>query len=779
MKSSFDDSVFVNPEDLPEEDEFFSGEPEGLDEAELPEESMDDFRDQYLGDIRSINNGALLDGTIIKISDNEVYVDINHKTEGLVPLSEFVHDEDKPQLGDQLQVLVVKMEENDGSIVLSRNKARMQKAWDLADQAYQKEGVIQARVSAKVKGGLSADYHGLKAFVPGSLMSLQQEYDLEKYIGQRFDFKIIEFNRRRRNMVLSRKAILEKERKRVVSEILKKLEPGMVVDGVVKNITDYGAFVSIEDGQIDGLLHKADMSWAHVRDINKFVQVGEAVTVKVLNVDRDHEKISLGIKQLAKDPWLTIDEKLRVGEVVKGSVKNITHFGAFVEVADGIEGLVHISDMSWTERIRHPKEVCTIDEEVDVKVLNIDPDERKIALGMKQVHPDPWSLVREEYQIGEVVTGTVKNLADFGAFIELKEGVEGLIHISDLSWVGRVKHPSDILSAGSEVEVKILDMDPDNKKISLGLKQVNPDPWELAEDNYIPGTIVRGKVKKLTDFGAFIELKDGIEGLVHISDFSWTERVENPGDYIVEGQDVDVKVLEVNRTERRISLGLKQMGEEPWIDVTNNYPIGTTLEGKVTKLTNFGAFVEIDKGVEGLLHVSDFSWTERVNHPSEKVTEGDVVRVKVLDINYKDRKISLGIKQLDNDPLGDFLSKHPVNSVTEGEVSSITDFGAFVKLEGGIEGLVHSSQVANDRGRPEDHLSVGQKVKVKVLDVDRKERRIRLSIKQAKEDAERKAYEHYTKSVSDSAEVSIGDVLGSELKNALKEAVEDEDENKN
>lgn len=772
----FDASVFVKPEDLPAEEEFYAGEPDDLDPEDLPKESMDDFKDLYLGDIRALNSGSLMRGRVIKIADSEVYVDINHKTEGLVPLSEFVNDERPPQIGDQLEVLVVKMEENDGSIVLSRNKARLLKAWDLAEEAFQGEGIIEARVSAKVKGGLSADFNGLKAFIPGSLMSLQQEYDLEKYIGQRFKFRIIEFNRRRRNMVLSRKAILEKERKRIVAEILKKLEGGMIVQGVVKNITDYGAFVSIEDGQIDGLLHKADMSWAHVRDINKFVKVGQELEVKVLNVDRENEKISLGLKQLANDPWLTIDEKLRVGEVVKGFVKNITHFGAFVEVAEGIEGLVHISDMSWTERIRHPKEVCNIDEEVEVKVLNIDPDERKIALGMKQVHPDPWSLVREEYQIGEVVTGTVKNLADFGAFVELKEGVEGLIHISDLSWVGRVKHPSDVLNPGDEVEVKILDMDPENKKISLGLKQVNPDPWELADDNYLPGAVIRGRVKKLTDFGAFIELKDGIEGLIHISDFSWTERVETPGDYLVEGQEVDVKVLDVNRSERRISLGLKQMGEEPWQQVTRKFHEGDIVPGKVTKLTSFGAFVELEKGVEGLLHVSDFSWTERVGHPSERVAEGDELQVKILEINTKDRKISLGVKQLDSDPLGDFLRKHPLNCVTEGEVISITDFGAFVKLSGGVEGLVHSSQISEQRGRPEDLVRVGEKVRVKVLDVDRKERRIRLSIRGAREDEERHAYEKYTRKVTDESDVRVGDLIGNDLKQAMKKLTSEDEE---
>lgn len=772
---AYDNPLISNLEDLPIEDEYYSGEPDDLDESELVGESMDDYKDEYLTDIKSINSAALISGSILKITDSEVYVDFKQKTEGVVPLSEFMYDKEPPAIDDKVEVVVVKYDENDGSILLSRNKARLLKAWDLADEAFQEGGMVEARVSAKVKGGLQADYHGLKAFIPGSLMSLQQEYDLEKYINKRYEFKIIEFNRRRRNMVLSRKAILEIERKAVVSDILEKLEAGTVVPGVVKNITDYGAFVSIEDGQIDGLLHKADMSWAHVRDISKFVNVGDEITVKILSVDRNHEKISLGVKQLSGDPWLSIDQHLRVGEVVSGRVRNITHFGSFVEVADGIEGLVHISDMSWTERIRHPKEICDINDELEVRVLSIDPDERKIALGMKQVHPDPWSLIREEYQIGEVVTGSVKNLADFGAFIELKEGVEGLIHISDLSWVGRVKHPSDVLAIDAEVEVKILDMDPDNKKISLGLKQVNPDPWELAEDNYIPGTIVRGKVKKLTDFGAFIELKDGIEGLVHISDFSWTERVENPSDYLAEDSEIDVKILEVTKEERRISLGLKQMAEEPWQELSGNLAIGTITEGVVTKLTNFGAFIEIEKGVEGLLHVSDFSWTERINHPSEKVAEGDTVKVKVLGLDPKERKLSLGIKQLDNDPVSDFLLKCPTNSVVDGVVAEIVDSGALITIGEDIKGYAHVSQLSNERGRPEELVSVGQKVRVKVLDFDKKERRIRLSIRQASEDEERKTYEKYSKSVGGSSDESIGDILGNDLKAALAEAVVDDE----
>ncbi len=739
------------------------------------EDSMSDFIDD-LADVQALNSGSLLKGTIIKISGGEVYVDVNHKTEGVIPLSEY-SDGEKPNIGDECEVLVVKTDENEGTILLSKNKAKLIKAWDKADEAFQSEGTINCRIVAKVKGGLSADFNGLKAFVPGSLMSLQQEYDLEKYISQTFDFKIIEFNRRRRNMVLSRKAILEKERKAQIQDVLLKLEAGQVCKGLVKNITDYGAFVSLEEGKIDGLLHKADMSWAHVRDISKVLSVGDEIEVKILNVDRTTEKISLGLKQLRDDPWVSIDEEFTIGDTVEGSVKNITHFGAFVEIKEGIEGLVHISDMSWTERVRHPKELLEIDQPVQVKILNIDKDERKVALGMKQVLPDPWTLVREQFQVGETVKGSVKNLTDFGAFVELVEGVEGLIHISDLSWVGRVKHPSEVVKSGDAIEVKILDMDPENKKISLGLKQVIPDPWEIVEDTHPVGTMIDGKVKKLTDFGAFVELNDGIEGLIHISDFSWTERVEAPGDFLEIGQDVRVKVLDINKGDRKISLGLKQLTEEPWATVPDKYEAGQTLPGTVTKLTAFGAFVQIEKGVEGLVHISDFSWTERVNHPSDYVQEGQEIRVKILEINKDDHKISLGIKQVDEDPFETFERLHPVGSVTQGEVISTTDFGAFVKLPGDIEGLVHSSQITDDRGgRPEDLVTLGEKLPVKVLEIDRKERRIRLSLKQVATDADRASYQEYSRNSEAASENSIGDVLDEETREKLKAAAESSDD---
>lgn len=759
--------------ELDEDQEVFIGGFDVDDDDDEIQESMEDYLDDFQT-IKSVEPGTLVKGHIIKIADNEVYVDISHKTEGTVNLNEFDPEDDPAEVGREIEVLVVKMEENDGSIILSKNKAKLIKAWDEADDAFQGDGIIIAKVVAKVKGGLQASFNGLKAFVPGSLMSLQQEYDLEKYIGQKFDFKIIEFNRRRRNMVLSRKAILEKERKAAVVEILQRLEPGQIVDGVVKNITDYGAFVSIEGGKIDGLLHKADMSWAHVRDIRKLLNIGDEIKVRVLNVDRENEKISLGLKQLKADPWETIDERFKVGEAVNGFVKNITHFGAFVEIEEGIEGLVHISDMSWTERIRHPKELLQIDDEIEVKILNIDPEERKVALGMKQVHPDPWSLVRENYQVGEVVNGMVKNLADFGAFVELSEGVEGLIHISDLSWVGRVRHPSEVLQVGDMVDVKILDLDPDNKKISLGLKQVNPDPWELSDDNYPIGTIVHGRVKRLTDFGAFVELGDGIEGLIHVSDFSWTERVENPGDFLKEDQEIDVKVIDIDKDSRKISLGLKQLEEEPWEGVEEKFPVGTVTKGTVTKLTLFGAFVQLERGVEGLVHISDLSWTKRINHPSEAVSEGEEVEVKVLNINREERKISLGIKQLDSDPLAKFMTAHPVGSVTNGEVTSTTDFGAFVKLGDDLEGLVHASQIPG-QGKPEELLKIGDTVKVKVLDVDKRDRRIRLSIKQAEAAEARIAAEKVTREAESATNVSIGDMLSDELKEQMAKIVESSD----
>ena len=759
--------------DIPEEPEDFFAMEYTEEENEITE-SMADYMED-LDEIPSLNSGTLAVGHIIKFNNHDVDVDIAHKTEGVIPRGEF--DPEELKLGAKVEALVVKQNEDDGSILLSKKKARVIRAWDEADKAFQGSGLIRAKVVAKVKGGLQANFKGLKGFIPGSLMSLQQEYDLEKYIGETFEFKIIEFNRRRRNMVLSRKAILEIERAKEVAEALKHIEDGEVSKGIVKNITDYGAFVSIMDGKIDGLLHKADMSWGHVRDITSIVNVGDEVEVKILNVDRENEKVSLGLKQLATDPWEVIEQNFRVGEVCKGVVKNITHFGAFVEIASGIEGLVHISDMSWTERVKHPKDLVEIEEEVQVKILNIDPDERKVALGMKQVQPDPWTLVSDNYQTGEVVRGTVKNLTDFGAFVELTDGVEGLIHISDMSWTGRTKHPSEVLNTGDQLEVKILDVDPRAKKISLGLKQVTPDPWEIVDITYPIGSITSGTVRKIQDYGAFIELKDGIQGLLHVSDISWTERVDDPGSHLQEGSEIKVKILDINKVDRKISLGLKQIDNEPWKEVATKYPVGSLQKGEVTRMTKFGAFVELEKGVEGLLHISDFSWTERVEKPEDKLSEGETVELRVLEVNEEDRKISLGLKQVEEDPYTTFLRLNPKGSQCEGEILSINEFGVLVKLPGDLEGLVRHSQVSDEPGkRAEDILKVGEKTKVRVMDVNVRDRKIRLSIKQVQQGETRQAYKQFSKKQGRSDAGSIGDALGADVLAQLKASLGDEEE---
>ncbi len=746
-----------------------------FDEEDGITESMADYM-QDLDEIPSLSSGTLAVGHIIKFTHNDVYVDIAHKTEGIIPRNEF--DADEVILGAKVEALIVKQNEDDGSILLSKKKARVIRAWDEADEAFQGDGLIDAKVVNKVKGGLQATYKGLKGFIPGSLMSLQQEYDLEKYIGQTHQFKIIEFNRRRRNMVLSRKAILESERKKEVAEALKDLEEGINSKGTVKNITDYGAFVSIMDGKIDGLLHKADMSWGHVRDINSIVTVGDEIEVKILNIDRDNEKVSLGLKQLHTDPWDVIETTFRVGEVCSGVVKNITHFGAFVEIASGIEGLVHISDMSWTERVKHPKDLVEIDQEVQVKVLNIDQDERKVALGMKQVQPDPWTLVSDNYQVGEVVRGTVKNLTDFGGFIELSDGVEGLIHISDMSWTGRVKHPAEIMELEDTLEVKILDIDPRNKKISLGLKQVNPDPWEIVDITYPIGSVTSGTVRKLQEYGAFIELKDGIQGLLHVSDISWTDRVDDPGEHVKEGVELKVKILDINKADRKISLGLKQLENEPWKEVATKYPVGSLQKGDITRLTKFGAFVELEPGVEGLLHISDFSWTERVEAPEDMVKEGQNIELRVLEVNEEDRKISLGLKQVAEDPFSTYARLHPKGSITEGEVLSINEFGVLVKLTDDIEGLVRHNQVSSEPGkRAEDVLKVGEKTKVRIVEANLKDRKIKLSIKQVEEAESKKAMKNFSRKQGGNAgEGSIGDLLGADAIAKLKDAFGGEEE---
>ncbi len=519
------------------------------------EETMEDFGQLLDESLGGPEEGSVTKGRVIRISNDFAVVDIGYKSEGLVPLSEFRTGEGAAPVavGDEVEVLVERLEDEDGMVVLSKDKADKIRVWDEISKAAEDDGVVEGKIVARIKGGLSVDI-GVRAFLPGSQVALRPVRQLEKLIGETFQFKIIKFNRRRGNIVLSRRVLLEQERATLRKETLKKLEAGVVMTGVVKNITDYGAFIDL--GGIDGLLHVTDMSWGRVGHPSQMFDIGDEVEVKILSFDPERERVSLGVKQLQPDPWEAVEDNFPIGSKVKGKVVSITDYGAFVELQPGIEGLVHISEMSWTKRVNHPSEKVSIGDEVEVMVLNVDTNRRRISLGMKQCQPNPWDLLEERYPVGTVVRGAIRNITDFGVFLGVEDGIDGLIHVSDLSWTKRVNHPASLYQVGDEVEAVVLNIDKDAERFSLGIKQLTPDPWAGIGARYRVGSIVTGKVTNLTDFGVFVELEPGIEGLVHVSEVS-SDKVEDLSSVVQPGQEIQAEVLNIDQDERKISLSMK------------------------------------------------------------------------------------------------------------------------------------------------------------------------------------------------------------------------------
>lgn len=503
----------------------------------------------------AVKEGTIVEGLVVDITDDVVRIDIGHKTEGEVPIYEFrsANGELKTKVGEKVEVYLDSFEDGDGEMILSRERAEMLRAWDRIEEAYEKGEIVEGMVMARVKGGLSVDI-GVKAFLPGSQVDLRPVRNLDKLINNSFSFKIIKFNKKRGNIVLSRRALLEQDREKLRSETLSNLKEEAVLKGIVKNITDYGAFIDL--GGIDGLLHITDMSWGRINHPSQLFEVGQEIDVKVLNYDEGRQRVSLGYKQLQLDPWEKASASYQVETKTRGTVVSLTDYGAFVELEDGIEGLIHISEMSWSKRIRHPSKVVSIGDEVDVVVLAIDQEARRISLGMKQMEPNPWEIVKEKYLIGDIIRGHIRNITDFGIFVGIEDGIDGLIHISDISWYDRIKHPGDIYKKGDEVEAKILQIDTEGEKFSLGIKQLEEDPWITASEEFKPGNKGTGKVTKLTDYGVFVQLSKGVEGMIHISELDSNE-VTQPSEVVKEGDDIEFVVLASDAEERRFSLSRK------------------------------------------------------------------------------------------------------------------------------------------------------------------------------------------------------------------------------
>jgi small subunit ribosomal protein S1 len=506
----------------------------------------------------SLKEGDIVQGFVIKVNRDTVVVDIGYKSEGVIPASEFIDTSGKVSVnpGDRVDVLVEARENDQGLVALSKEKADKLKVWDEISAACERDELIEGTITARVKGGLQVSIRGgVKAFLPGSQVDLRPVRNLDKLIGQTFEFKVIKFNKKRGNIVLSRRVLLEKERNELKAKTLQQLEEGMVVRGTIKNITEYGAFVDL----------------------------------------------------------------------------------------GGIDGLLHITDMSWG-RVNHPSEVFKIGDEVTVKVLRYNAETERVSLGLKQTMDDPWEHASESYPIGKKIRGKVVSITDYGAFVEMEQGIEGLIHVSEMSW-GKPKHPSKVVEVGQVVDCQVLEVDPEAKRISLGLKQLAPDPWHQFASKYNPGDIIRGKVRSLTDYGVFVGIEDGVDGMVHKSDLSWTQRINNPADLYKKGDEVEAIILSINHAEKKVSLGIKQLFEDPWLRLPESYPVGTILEVRVKSVAEFGIFVEIERGVEGLIHVSELSM-EFAADPAGSVKEGEIIKAEIISMDPGERRIALSLRRV-------------------------------------------------------------------------------------------------------------------------------------
>ncbi len=520
------------------------------------QQARDEMEAYFSQSLEQFKEGQIINGKVIKISKGLVTVDVGFKSEGLVHQSEFSEGGKHLAVGDEVEVYLERVEDNDGNVVLSKEKANKIKVWDELVKTYEDDQTIEGVVVAKAKGGLTVDI-GLKAFLPGSQIDLRPMRNLERLIGERFKMKIIKMNKKRGNIVLSRRILLEEQRKQLREGTLEQMQEGNLIEGIVKNITEYGVFIDL--GGIDGLLHITDMSWGRVNHPSEMFSIGDKVKVMVLKFDKEKERVSLGLKQISPDPWVDVESKFPVNSRIKGRVVSITDYGVFIELEKGIEGLVHISEMSWSRHVKHPSKMVSINDEVEAVVLTLDKDRKRISLGMKQIEPNPWDNIEDKYPIGSEVEGTVRNLTDFGAFVELEDGVDGLIHVSDLSWK-KIKHTSEILKKKDRVKAVVLTIDKDNCRISLGVKQLLADPWEDIAGNYPVGTDVQGTIIKVTGFGAFAEFGDGLEGLIHVSQLS-SKKVSHPDEVVKVGDSIQAKVIKVDTENKKIALSIKAFDE--------------------------------------------------------------------------------------------------------------------------------------------------------------------------------------------------------------------------
>ncbi len=569
---------FVDNESTEEPIEDSTEEP--IEKDSVTGESMAELMDLYEESFKRFAEGEVVNGKIISVDKDHVLVDIGYKSEGQIRIREFEVDGIvSAQVGDTVEVMVEWWDDENEVVVLSKEKAEKVKVWDDIKKRHEADDTITGTITNRVKGGFSVDI-GLQAFLPGSQADLRPIRNLDEMVGKEFDFKILKYNRKRSNIVLSRRVLLEEERESKRAKTLTTIHEGKVVSGIVKNLTEYGVFVDL--GGVDGLLHITDISWGRVKHPSELFSVGDEINVKILSLDLERERVSLGMKQLSEDPWASAIDKYPVGSRISGKVVSLTDYGAFVELEEGIEGLIHVSEMSWTRKVRHPSKVVSVSEIVDALVLDIKPENRRISLGMKQAAPNPWDVISDKYPVGTTIEGKIKNITDFGLFIGIDEGIDGLVHISDISWTKRIKHPSEIYKKGDVIQAIVLEIDKGQERFSLGIKQLQADPWDTVAERYEVGKEITGTITNVTDFGVFVELEEGIEGLVHVSEIS-KEKIKTPVGQFDVGQVMTAKVMNINSDERRIGLSIKRLDMEDDQELLTDY---VTKMGPVT--SSFG-----------------------------------------------------------------------------------------------------------------------------------------------------------------------------------------------
>lgn len=566
-------------EDLEDEEESYS------------EEEFARLKEMYTGSMGKVTEGEIVAGKIVRISQNDVIVDIGYKSEGVIDINEF-GDALNLAVGDTIEVLLESLEDHEGQVALSKKRADFMKVWDVIKETYEKGETVEGKTVRRIKGGLVVNLLGIDAFLPGSQIDIKQIKDYDAYVNQNYEFKIIKVNKMRKNIVVSRRVVLEEERMSKREEMVKVMKKGLILEGSVKNITDYGVFIDL--GGLDGLLHITDMSWSRVNHPSEMVALGDAIKVMILEFDADMKRISLGLKQLTKYPWDDIESNYPKGSKIRGKVVNIADYGAFVELKEGVEGLIHISEMSWSSHVKHPSQILNVGDVVEAIVLNVDKENERISLGLKQKQEDPWNSVEDNYPMNAVKMGRVRNITNFGAFVELEEGIDGLIHISDMSWTKKIRHPSEVMKKNEQVEVKILNVDKESRRISLGFKQLQEDPWNGLEEKYAIGSTVQGSILRILDRGAIVELPDGVDGFLPVSQMA-TPDIENPAEKLKKGDPVPLIVKHFDKKERKIILSILA-----YFDGKEQNEIETYLNENPIESITFAELVKGDYGKEEL-----------------------------------------------------------------------------------------------------------------------------------------------------------------------------------